>query len=709
MFLVGEHQRFVLQGRIYELVIPLLDGRRTLAELIDALADSASPADGYYAVTQLEQHGYLEHASIAVSAEAAAFWSALGVDPAQACERLATTAVAVVATRGEDPGPLTESLTAAGVVVRADAALRVVVTGDYLDSALDGLNRQARDAQRSWIPVRPAGVTAWIGPMFRPAGPCWECLAARLRINRPVETFLAHRLHRAAPIAAPRAAIPASERAARELAALTVARWIVDGQRGEVDQGLLTLDFRTSRVDRHILQRRPQCPVCGDPDLLTKRAAQPIVLEARPKRFTQDGGYRCMAPEETFARYEHLVSPIAGVVSSIGPVPQRDHPLRPVYAAGFFVRPPSDPTWSSDELSRTSMGKGRTAAQSKAGALCEAIERYSAVLQGDEPRVRSLLSALGDAAVHPHELLNFSAVQYQQRTQLNAGLHDRRKEIPLPFDERVAIDWTPAWSLASGRRRYVPTAYCYLGVSGPPEQRFCEFNSNGHAAGNCLEEAILQAFLELVERDAVAIWWYNRTRRPQVDLAQLADPYFAALEAHYRTLGYRVWVLDITTDLEIPAFVALARSLEHDRWCIGFGCHVDAVLAVQRALTELNQLFEPAGTTRAPWSSMEDESFLLACGDPVSLRIYDDKTVRDDLRAEVEACVQRAARRGLDVLVVDQSRPDIGLCAVKVMVPGLRHFWPRFGPGRLYDVPVQLGWLDRSRTPEQLNPVPLYL
>ena len=33
---------------------------------------------------------------------------------------------------------------------------------------------------------------------------------------------------------------------------------------------------------------------------------------------------------------------------------------------------------------------------------------------------------------------------------------------------------------------------------------------------------MLQGFLELVERDAVALWWYNRTRQPAVDLERSA-------------------------------------------------------------------------------------------------------------------------------------------------------------------------------------------
>ena len=68
------------------------------------------------------------------------------------------------------------------------------------------------------------------------------------------------------------------------------------------------------------------------------------------------------------------------------------------------------------------------------------------------------------------------------------------------------------------------------------------------------------------------------------------------------------------------------------------------------------------------------------------------------------ACVNIAKTKGLETLVLDQSRPDTGLAVVKVIVPGLRHFWPRFGPGRLYEVPLRMGWLKESLSEEQLNP-----
>jgi len=39
-----------------------------------------------------------------------------------------------------------------------------------------------------------------------------------------------------------------------------------------------------------------------------------------------------------------------------------------------------------------------------------------------------------------------------------------------------------------------------------------------------------------------------------------------------------------------------------------------------------------------------------------------------------------------------------------VIVPGLRHFYRRYGPGRLYDVPVKLGWLERPLAESELTP-----
>jgi ribosomal protein S12 methylthiotransferase accessory factor len=57
----------------------------------------------------------------------------------------------------------------------------------------------------------------------------------------------------------------------------------------------------------------------------------------------------------------------------------------------------------------------------------------------------------------------------------------------------------------------------------------------------------------------------------------------------------------------------------------------------------------------------------------------------------------------------DLTRPDIGFAVAKVFAPGLRHFWRRTAPGRLYDTPVSLGWLDNPIDESGLNPVSMFV
>jgi len=80
----------------------------------------------------------------------------------------------------------------------------------------------------------------------------------------------------------------------------------------------------------------------------------------------------------------------------------------------------------------------------------------------------------------------------------------------------------------------------------------------------------------------------------------------------------------------------------------------------------------------------------------------------EDLLENILLCRKIVEDRGMEMLVLDQTRPDIGVNVAKVIVPGLRHFWARFAPGRLYNVPVQMGWLQKPLKQEELNPIPMF-
>jgi ribosomal protein S12 methylthiotransferase accessory factor len=378
------------------------------------------------------------------------------------------------------------------------------------------------------------------------------------------------------------------------------------------------------------------------------------------------------------------------------------------------------------DLRNMSSGKGVTDAQARASGLCEGLERYSGVFRGDEPRRRAKLRTLGSAATHPNDCALYSDRQYRERV-----IGNRRKGhynyIPVPFDPDAEVEWTPVWSLTRQETHYLPTAFCYFSYPHGDREPFYVGDSNGNAAGNTFEEAILQGFLELVERDSVALWWYNRVCRPAVNLDGFADPYPGRLREVLRGLGRDIRVIDLTSDLGVPVFAAICLKLEgpEEQIILGFGAHLDPHLALIRALTEMNQMLAALLNQPGPGRSGEGEvdeteewlrsatvanqPYLLPNDEPPRDASTYLRTWTDDLAEDVRVCQRIVERKGMEMLVLDQTRAEVGLPVAKVIIPGLRHFWARFAPGRLYDVPVQLGWLPRPLTEEELNPIPMFL
>jgi ribosomal protein S12 methylthiotransferase accessory factor len=176
-----------------------------------------------------------------------------------------------------------------------------------------------------------------------------------------------------------------------------------------------------------------------------------------------------------------------------------------------------------------------------------------------------------------------------------------------------------------------------------------------------------------------------------------------------------VWVLDVTSDLGIPAAVAVAQGMPSTQAPImGYGAHVDPALAVVRALTELAQM--QAGFYRCVTDAVEGMG-------PGEQKWFTQVTVADHpwmaphghvappdapryaaLGDAIDDVVARMEHAGLTVLWADSSRPDMQLSIVRTYAPGIRHFWNRYAPGRLYDVPPLLGWRDGGYGEADLNP-----
>ena len=731
VFLLTETTYNVLTSRIHKSLVPLLDGQRTLSDLITLLDGKVSPPELFYALNQLTKAGYLAEYDGTLSSEEAAFWYLLGIDAQSVQQRLHQTSVSVKALGKADAGPLHTALEGLGIpIAEAGSRLDIVVTDDYLQEGLEAINRHALAAAQPWMLVKLIGNVLWIGPIFEPSeSGCWACMAQRIRGNRQIEVYIQKKLNYSAPIRTSLSALDSTVQLAANLAATEIAKWLVDDPQSLRGQ-LLTFDVASAETRKHVLVRRPQCAACGDPERhAAARQPQPIVLTSSKKRYTVEAGHRVMFPEETFARYQHHISPITGVVSGLTDITGEINGILYSYVAGHnFALPRDDMQILRQNMRGRSGGKGATDIQAKVSAISEAMERYSGVYRGeDEITLRGSYQSLAPKAIHLHDCLLFSEKQYANRRTWNQQNTSHFHIVPNPFDEEKELDWTPLWSLTNNEFKYVPTVYCYYGH--PDLQWFyCGSDANGCAAGNTLEEAILQGFLELVERDAVALWWYNCIKRPAIDVDSFDLPYFNLLRPHYQKLQRSLWLLDLTTDLGIPVVAAISGRIDREveDIIIGFGAHLDPKIAVLRALTELNQFLPnvsaslPDGRTKYPefdqetitWfktATMQKQSYLMP-DDKLASKVFSDYALlhTDDLKDDVQTCVAIAQRAGLETLVLDQTLPDVGMRVCRVIVPGLRHFWRRLGPGRLYEVPVKLGWLEKPLAEEDLNPFSLF-
>src|SRR6187551_3851165 len=274
------------------------------------------------------------------------------------------------------------------------------------------------------------------------------------------------------------------------------------------------------------------------------------------------GGYRSVSSRATVARFRKHVSPLTGVVSRLERI-DADLPMNTNYLAthNFSARPETVDELKAG-LNGGSFGKGSSAEQGEASALMEAIERYSGIFQGDEIRVTRRFADFppGDAILPNDVLLHSDAQVRRELAQANGP--DEATPVPTAFDPSAKIDWSPVWSLRDQRFKYLPTGLLYFFYRGPGE---INADSNGCAAGNTLAEAIVQGFLELVERDSYAIWWYNRSQRTGVDLDAIEDSYIRDLRTMLAENGRRLWVIDITSDLGIPSYVAMAHWVDNGK------------------------------------------------------------------------------------------------------------------------------------------------
>ena len=70
--------------------------------------------------------------------------------------------------------------------------------------------------------------------------------------------------------------------------------------------------------------------------------------------------------------------------------------------------------------------------------------------------------------------------------------------------------------------------------------------------------------------------------------------------------------------------------------------------------------------------------------------------------------IERVTSIGTPVYLLDATRDDVGVPVVRAIAPGLRPWWSRLADGRLYEVPVALGWRETRMEEQEANPIAMF-
>lgn len=591
---------------------------------------------------------------------------------------------------------ITNALALAEVSVQKSAATIL-----YCQAA-PGFLRDAPISRRCWgtgkqlFPVTVSGNRLLLGPLFRPGlSPCWDCLAFRHERNTILNRFAGLECK---VISGEPTRSPLSTPFGAQLVAFEVSRTVGTEKPPEITEW----DLEKGTVLRHRVLQRFGCTLCGYGPGQTVRAAP-----------ASDGPSR-VDFEELFSSRAHIVSPLTGAVTEIEDISAGNLGWWFAYNAKHYF-PSSDHSAAAiiRSLKVGTGGKGESRARAKLGALAESVERISLIFDGSEERISATYSELGAGAIDLRSCLNFSQTQYAQREGYNRTAGHFNK-VPAELDPQLTVDWTALTSMTTGKSSLIPSAYCYYGHPDATVHRYCFADSNGCAAGIDQSDAIFRALIELIERDAVAIWWYNRLHMAGIDLNSFDDPYIDRIQEYYASIGREIWAIDVTTDIRVPVVVAVSRRTTGptEDLIFGSGSGLCADDALSSAVAELNQ-FLPAvirngsdGSTQyrfpypegpAWWRAARSSSERYLTVNPdIPLRRknqFADRRTGQSARDVIE-CLARLAEQNLEAFFLDATKPELEFDVVRVVVPGLRHFWRRLGSGRLYDVPVNLGLRD---------------
>lgn len=313
-------------------------------------------------------------------------------------------------------------------------------------------------------------------------------------------------------------------------------------------------------------------------------------------------------------------------------------------------------------------GIGQTMQEAFQGCVGEGIEYLSQ------------LQHAGDALVQADDDAAMVALERPARELVAA----------LQACARGPLTWHRAKCLADGREVLLPADLCLRRPQATQDFVPPFPLSTGSAAGTSWDAAALHGLFELIERDAASLWWRggNRGRAVPPEVEAGAQTLLGALRADVPA-PRRSWLLDITTDIGVPAVAALSCGPDGRGLAFGLAARQTLQAAARSAVLELCQielaeaLVEAKRRERGEAALNERDRIHLqratalhadSCAllHPTSGETEHLSSDGSHPQDALLLLVQRLAECGIATYALDLTRPHFAIPVARIMAPGLQ-------------------------------------
>jgi ribosomal protein S12 methylthiotransferase accessory factor len=291
-------------------------------------------------------------------------------------------------------------------------------------------------------------------------------------------------------------------------------------------------------------------------------------------------------------------------------------------------------------------GKGHSKEQALASGLMELVERYSCC--------KYILNNRAPSKVYSLKELKKDNQFQLEHLYANVCDEDQVRMLEDAQIRKARIRWCDGYSLQGNAVR-LPMHLIMMLVEG----------TNGMAAGNSLEEALLHAICEVIERHCESRIELNKLKTPRIDPGTIDFPVVKGLMSKFHALNQQVFLKDFSLGIGFPV-IGVVRIIDKSNCMISSGVATTREEALIRALTENSQ-----AEGKLNFKRIDASRHYFAHERSISMRDIpniDDK----NMRVELENIEKILHRQNMKVFYVDTTDKTLKIPSVIVYVSGTK-------------------------------------